>query len=117
MSLLDEYFEDFRIMNKAVVDDGYGGRETQWTEGATVKGAMVYEGSELNRIAEAVGSTTNYRFTCRRDLELDFHDVLKRVNNPKYFRITTNSDENQTPKSAGINMRQYFAEELAELPR
>ena len=117
MSLLDEAFEEFKFMNKAVVDDGYGGRTTTWTEGATIKGAMVYNASETTQIAEALGNKSNYTFTCRKDLELDFHDVLKRASTGKLFRITTNSDENRTPKSAGLNMRQYYAEELTELPR
>lgn len=117
MSLLEEAFEDYIYMNKAVVDDGYGGRVTTWTEGATVGGAMVYNNSNTMRIAQAIGSKSTYTFTCRKDLEMDYHDVLKRVKDGKLFRITTNSDENQTPKSAGLNMRQYDAEELTALPR
>ena len=117
MSLLDEAFESFVVMNKSIVDDGYGGVITEWREGATFQGAMVYNGSSIREIAEALGSTSSYTFTCRKNLEFDFHDVLKRVADGKLFRLTTNSDELKTPKSAGLNMRQYQAEELKELPR
>lgn len=117
MSLLDEAFEDFVIVNKAVVDDGYGGTVTEWTDGATVRGAMVYNGSNQMRIAQALGSTSMYTFTCRKNLEFDYHDVLRRVRDGQLFRLTTNSDDNRTPASAGLNMRQYDAEQLTALPR
>ncbi len=116
MSLLDDAFEDFVYMNKAVVDDGYGGRITTWTEGATVRGAMVYDGSDTMKVAEALGSKSTYTFTCRKDLEMDYHDIIKRAEGGKLFRITSNSDENKTPNGAGLNMRQYSAEEISALP-
>ena len=117
MSLLDDAFEDFTVMNKAAVDDGYGGVITEWTEGATVKGAMVYNGSSLRRVAEALGSSSSYTFTCRKSLSFDFHDVLKRVSDGQLFRLTNNSDDYKTPPSAALDMRQYDAEQLTALPK
>ena len=117
MSLLEEAFEDFTVMNKSVVDDGYGGITTDWTEGATIKGAMVYNGSNEMRIAQALGSTASYVFTCKKDLLFDYHDVIKRVRDGQLFRFTNNSDDNRTPNSAGLNMRQYDAEQITALPR
>lgn len=117
MSLLEEAFEEFTVMNKSVVDDGYGGITTDWTEGATIRGAMVYNGSNEMRIAQALGSTASYVFTCKKDLLFDYHDVLKRVRDGQLFRFTNNSDDNRTPNSAGLNMRQYDAEQIAALPR
>lgn len=116
MSLLDEAFESFTVMNKSKVDDGYGGVITTWTEGANVKGAMVFNGSAIMRVAEAVGSTSSYTFTCKKELQFDFHDVLKRASDGKIFRLTSNSDELKTPASAGLDMRQYQAEEIEVLP-
>ena len=111
MSLLDEAFEDFKILNKIRVDDGYGGTKTEWSAGATIKGAMVYNSSNQALVAQALGSTSVYVLTVRKDLELDYHDVLRRESDKKIFRVTANSDENKTPKSAGLNMRQYPCEE------
>jgi len=116
MSLLDEAFESFTVMNKAMVDDGYGGVITTWTPGANVSGAMVFNGSSVMRVAEALGSKSSYTFTCRKALQFDFHDVLKRASDNKLFRLTSNSDELKTPASAGLDMRQYQAEELEALP-
>lgn len=117
MSLLDEQFEDFTVMNKAIVDDGYGGTKTVWSEGASIKAAVSYRDSDQMRVAQALGSVSMYYFICRKDLAFDFHDVVKRDSDGKYFRLTTNSDDFKTPKSAGLNMRIYDAEELTALPR
>ena len=111
MSLLSEAFENFIIMNKAVVDDGYGGVKTTWTEGATIQGAMVLDSSTQAKIAEVVGASSLYTLTVRKELELDFHTVLKRVSDNKIFRLTSNTDDKKTPASANLNMRQYSAEE------
>lgn len=117
MSLLEEAFEEFTVVNKSMVDDGYGGVITEWTDGAVVRGAMVYNGSNEMRIAQALGSTASYTFTVKKDLLFDYHDVLRRSRDGQLFRIMNNSDDYRTPDSAGLNMRQYDAEQLASLPR
>lgn len=111
MSLLDEAFEKFIIMNRSIVDDGYGGIVTQWTDGATIQGAMVFNSSTQGQIAQVMGVTGMYTLTVRKDLELDYHTVLKRLSDNKIFRLTSNSDDQKTPNSASLNMRQYTAEE------
>lgn len=112
MSLLDEAFEDFTIINKSVVDDGYGGVITVWTDGAKISGAITYNNSQLHTIAQALGTTANYILTVRKNIDLDAFTVLRREEDGKTFRLLSNSDDNKTPKSAGLNMRQYQAEEF-----
>lgn len=111
MSLLDESFESFTILNKAIVDDGYGGTQTTWAPGAIIKCAAVLNSSPQMKIAQMMGVTANYTITVRKDIELDYHTVLRRDSDNKIFRITANSDDKKTPPSAGLNMRQYDAEE------
>ena len=111
MSLLDEAFESFTIINKQIIDDGYGGVVTEWVDGATIKGAIVFNSSSQVHIAQALGSTSTYTFIVRKEIELDYHTVLKQVDTGRIFRLTSNSDDMKTPKSAGLNMREYDAEE------
>lgn len=111
MSLLDEAFEDFLILNKVRSDDGYGGTITAWVPGATIQGAMVFETAPQMTVAQALGSTSVYTLTVRKAVEMDYHDVIQRVSDQKIFRVTSNSDENKTPSSAWLNMRQYSCEE------
>lgn len=111
MSLLDDAFENFIVLDKVTSSDGYGGINTTWTNGATIQGAIVYDNSTEMKIAEAMGSTSAYTLTVRKGIEFDYHDVLRRQKDGKVFRITSNSDELKTPKGAGLNMLQYSAEE------
>lgn len=111
MSLLDEAYEDFTVINKAIVNDGYGGTTTTWTDGATIKGAIVFDSSVQMKIAQAAGVTAAYTLTVKKSVELDFHTVIRRESDKKVFRLTNNADDKKTPSSASLNMRQYSAEE------
>ena len=112
MSLLDSAFENFTIINKTVVDDGYGGTTTVWTDGATIKGAIVFDGSTQMKIAQAMGVTATYTLTVKKNVLLDYHTVLRRESDRKIFRLISNSDDKKTPEEAALNMRQYDAEEF-----
>ena len=111
MSLLENAYEDFTIVNKSVVDDGYGGTTVVWTDGATIKGVMVFDNSTQMKVAQAMGVTSTYTFTVKKQVELDYHTVLRRESDQKMFRLTSNSDDKKTPEEAALNMRQYSAEE------
>ena len=111
MSLLSEAFQDFVIINKSIIDDGYGGTDTAWVEGAHIKGAMVLDTSMQARIAEVTGVKDLYTLTVSKSLELDYHTVIRRVKDGKIFRLPTDSDDKKTPDSATLDMRQYSAEE------
>lgn len=111
MSLLDNAYEDFTVINKFVGPDGYGGTATSWVDGATIKGAIVFDSSVQMKIAQAAGVTSAYTLTVKKNIELDFHTVLRRESDGRIFRLTSNSDDKKTPESAGLNMRQYSAEE------
>lgn len=111
MSLLDNAYEDFTVVNKSIVDDGYGGTTTVWTDGATIKGAIVFDSSAQMKVAQAMGVTSAYTLTVQKDIALDYHTVIRRESDKKIFRLTSNSDDRKTPEEATLNMRQYSAEE------
>ena len=111
MSLLDNAFESFTVINKSIVNDGYGGTITTWTDGATIQGAIVFDSSTQMKIAHAMGSTSSYTLTVKKSVELDYHTVIRRESDKKIFRLTSNSDDKKTPNGAGLDMRQYSAEE------
>jgi hypothetical protein len=64
------------------------------------------------RIAEAQGVKSLYTITTTKNVNLQFHDVFKRVSDNKIFRVTSDGDDNKTPASASLNMRQVTAEEF-----
>ena len=112
MSLLENAYEDFIIMNKAIVEDTYGGIKPTWTEGITIRGAIVYDSSTQMKVAQSMGVTGAYTLTVKKNMLLDYYDVIKRVRDGKYFRVLSNSDDNHTPDTATLNMRQYSCEEF-----
>lgn len=113
MSLLYEAMIPCVYMNKAVIDDedGEGGMLTTWTEGATFKAAFPLNSSMQARIAEAQGVTSLYTIVTARDINLQYHDVVKRLEDGKVFRVTSDGDDSKTPRSAGLDMRTVTAEE------
>lgn len=111
MSLLDEAFEDYVMLDRITSDDGYGGTDVTWKDGATIQGAMVFNSSLQARVAGANGVTSLYTLTTRKNVSLEYHDVIKRVRDNKIFRVTSDGDDVFTPKSAGLDMRQVTCEE------
>lgn len=111
MSLLDEAMETCTILNKVTTADGYGGYITNWQEGAEIKAAIVVDNSIEARTAEKQGVTSLYTITTKKNLNLQYHDVIRRNRDSKIFRITSDGDDKHTPASAGLNMRQVTAEE------
>lgn len=112
MSLLTESFEEFIVINKAVVPDGYGGTTSGYAEGITIMGGMPFDMSTQTKIAQALGAKSTYTLTVRKNVELDYHTILKRKEDGLYFRLTSGTKDHQTPKSAGLNMRQYTVEQF-----
>lgn len=111
MSLLDEAFESFTIIDRITTDDGYGGVITEWRDGASIQGALVFDSSSEMKVAQSLGSTAAYTLTVRKNINLDYHTVIRREIDGHIFRVLSNSDDRKTPKSAGLNMLQYSAEE------
>ena len=111
MSLLDEAMDNCIILNKIIVQDGYGGYETLYVDGAPFDAAIVLDNSMQARAAEKQGVTSLYTVTTTKALNLQYHDVFKRKRDNKIFRVTSDGDDKHTPASASLNMRQVSAEE------
>ena len=111
MSLLEKAMEDVVLMEKHREPDGEGGFITNWQESINFKCAITFDTSIQARAAEAQGVTSRYTVTTGKNAKLDFHDVIKRLRDGKVFRITSDSDDKQTPSSASFQFLQVTAEE------
>lgn len=111
MSLLDEAMTGCVLLNKITTNDGYGGYITEWSDGATFDAAIVLDSSMQAKIGQQMGVTGLYTITTRKALNLQYHDVFRRVDDGKIFRVTSDGDDKKTPQSAALNMRQVSAEE------
>lgn len=113
MSLLSEALEECTLLTKSVVNDGYGGYVTTWTEGAVFDAAIVFDTSIQARVAEAQGVTSRYTVTTKKNMHLEYHDVFRRNSDGKIFRVTSDGDDKYSPKSSTLDMRQVTCEEFA----
>lgn len=111
MSLLSQAYEDVVMLEKTRISDGEGGFITEWTEGVQFQAAITFDSSMQGRIAEKQGVTSHYTITTNKSAKLEFHDVIRRLKDGKIFRITSDGDDVQTPKSASFQFLQVTAEE------
>lgn len=100
MSLIEESMEDVVMMDKTRVPDGEGGYDTEWTQGVAFRAAISFNQSMQARVADKLGVTSLYTVTTAKNAKLDYHDVIKRLSDGKVFRITSDSDDVQTPLRA-----------------
>ena len=111
MSLLLAAMEPCTILDKRTVSDGRGGVITSWADGAEFSAAIVFQASVETKIANAMGDKTAYKVTTTKSINLQYHDVFRRERDGKLFRVTSDGDDNTTPESASLNMRQVDAED------
>lgn len=111
MSLLDEYMENCVMIDKTTVSDGRGGFDYVFVDGAEFQAAITLDNSIQAKIAEQQGVTGVYKVTTTKSINLQYHDIFKRVSDGKIFRATSDGDDNKTPQSATLNIRQVSAEE------
>ncbi len=110
MSLLSESFGTFNFIDKSRKPDGQGGFTVEWVEGAEFQAHARLDNSIQAKIAEKQGVTSLYTITTNKKITLENNDIIKRQKDGKIFRITSNGDDNKTPDSAGLDMRQVSAE-------
>lgn len=113
MSLLDDFKSTCAFMEKTRNPDGEGGFFTEWKEGAKFTAAITFDTSIEARAAEKQGVTSIYTVTVPRSMNLEYHDVFKRLYDGKVFRVTSDGDDKYTPANASLDMRQVTAEEWA----
>ena len=111
MSLLSDAMTGCIILDKRTAADGYGSIIATWVDGAPFDAAIVFDSSMQARIGEKQGVTSLYTITTPKTINLQYHDVFRRVEDGKVFRVTSNGDDKKTPNSAALDMRQVTAEE------
>ena len=115
MSLLSDSFEPFVFMEKSMQRDSVGSYTMVWTEGAEFDATADFYNSAMQQVADALTERVNCTITTSKAISLDAMDVIKRVSDGQYFRITSDGKNKKTPDSASLDMRQSSAE-LFTLP-
>lgn len=106
MSLLDEFADTYVIMNQEDADDDYGSYGATYTESnITFKASLGFSESHIQSQVQSLGLKENYKLLLPKDINLSMHQVIKRMSDNKYFRVTSNSSNVFTPNSSDLNLR------------
>jgi hypothetical protein len=113
--MLDSFRYECTLLEHVRVPDGMGGSTMAWTDG--MKFDMVFErdASTQALIAEQQGFTSTYKGYVAKTMAVKYHDVLRRVEDGKIFRVTRDGDDNKTPKTSALDARCIVMERW-ELP-
>jgi hypothetical protein len=110
MSLLSESYETFILYDLRRIPDGESGFYEEYVEAAEFTAAVVPETNSVAKVAEAISQKLEYRVTTQRNVILQQNDIIKRKSDGQTFRIYYKNNK-KTPPSAGLDMRETFAEE------
>jgi hypothetical protein len=110
MSLLTEAYEPFILYDLQRTPDDEGGFIEKYVEAAEFTAAVVPETNSVAKVAEAIAQKLEYRVTTQRNVVLQQNDIIKRKKDGQTFRIYYKNNK-KTPPSAGLDMRETFAEE------
>lgn len=111
MSLLENAMTDCVFLTKTRRPDGEGGFIVEWAEGVEFKAAFAFNSSIQAKIAEKQGVSSLYKVTTAKGVNIDYHEVFKRLSDGKIFRATSDWDDMQTPLTASFQYEQVDAEE------
>lgn len=111
MSLVERAMEKTIILDKVTTPDGYGGVITRYVDGAEIMVAYSFNSSTEARIASQQGVGNRFTLFTKKSVILRFNDIVKRTRDGKYFRVTSDGDDNRTPNTAGLDLRAVEAEE------
>ena len=111
MSLVNDAMEVSYIIDKVTTEDEYGGVKTTYSQGAKIMVAYSFNSSTEARIADMQGTKNRFTLLTSKSVVLRFPDIVKRDRDGKYFRVTSDGDDNRTPNTAGLDLRAVEAEE------
>ena len=100
MSLMDDYVTSCVKLFRESTADGEGGFSTVWKDSTSFPAVITLDSSSEATKAERKSETSTYTVTVVRAIDLNYHDVFKRLSDGKVFRVTSDGSDKKTPKSA-----------------
>lgn len=108
--IFDEFKEEFAFIEKTHTRDEAGNPVVIWTQSeVTFRAAIRFDSSVQAKRAAAEGVEDLYTIITGKEIDLEFNDVIKRIEDGTTYRVTTSGKDNKTPPSAGLNMRAVSA--------
>lgn len=114
--MLQDYFEDFILLERTQTPDDLGGVSFSWTEGMTFRGAVTQVvGKEIDP-AGLLALKTIPMLLHEWDVTLFQDDRVRRVRDGAEYRITGQSSDMRTPLLSGLSFCQVPVERLVAAP-
>lgn len=113
MSLLDDFARPCVLMEKRRVPDGAGGYIVEWTEGAEFTNYQSLDTSMEARRAEKEGVTSLYSALVEKSVPIEYNDVFKDTTTGETYRVTSNPEDKQAPRSSTLPLKYFTAERWA----
>lgn len=110
MRLIDAAMELCVFVNTRREQDGLGGYYTSYEDGAEFKAAITHNSTLQAMIAEKQGYKATYTITTPEGVGLQPGNLIRRKDDGQVFRITSNSRDEKTPRSASFKYEQTTAE-------
>ena len=80
MSLLDQFKDTYVVLNQEDADDDFGSYDASYTESnIKFEGHLGFADSHVQSQVESLGLKENYKLLLPKDINLSFHQVIKRV--------------------------------------
>ena len=114
--MLQDYFEDFILLERTQADDELGGTSAAWTEGITFRGGVTHVvGKEIDP-AGLLALKTVPMLLHDWDVTLVQDDRVRRISDGAEFRIVGQSSDMRTPAISGMAFCQVPVERLVTAP-
>lgn len=110
MSLLDDFARPCVLLEKTRTPDGEGGYIVEWTDGAEFTNYQALDTSMEARRAEKEGVTSLYSALVNKNVPIEYGDYFRDTSTGETYRVTSNPEEKQAPKSASFALKYFTAE-------
>ena len=122
MSIFDnsllEAFRDSEgcvLLTRERTPDGQGGYTSVWAEGITFYPSWEFNSAPEMEVAQQQGVSRTYRIYVDKSLDLDYHEVFRRIKDGQVYRVINPGTDRYTPPSSALNQRLIEVEKW-ELP-
>ena len=111
MGLLEDMMVKCQLYTLEITEDGYGGYTQHYKEGVLFDAVVNMDTSIQAEIAKKQGVTAVYTVVTSKSLPLQYHQVFKRLEDGKVFRVTSDGTDSKTPEMSNLDMCEVSAEE------
>lgn len=114
--MLQDYFEDFILLERTQTPDGLGGTEEAWTDSTAFRGGITHVVGKETAPAGLLALKTLPMLLHEWDVTLVQGDCVRRVRDGAEFRVVGQSSDMRTPVLSGLAFCQVPVERLVIAP-